>query len=294
MFAKLVILLCLFFLSPLAWCQDRLEEQVRQIIRPLNATVGVAVCYKDQAMITVNDEQQYAMLSTFKFPLALAVLDCLEYRNLPLDTEIFVAKADLRKNTYSPLRDARPEGDFHMSIADLLRYSISQSDNNACDILIDYLGGVENIQDYLRRQGITDMHIECTEDQMHRKPENVYLNNARPSAAVRLLDKFFRKELLREPYQNFLEQVMIETITGRDKLKGLLPASTVVGHKTGSSDRNAEGLKIADNDMGFVLLPDGRYYTIAVFVMDSMEDDKTNAAVIARISRVVYDYYCNF
>ena len=37
-------------------------------------------------------------------------------------------------------------------------------------------------------------------------------------------------------------------------------------------------------------LPDGRSYSIAVFVMDSREDDRTNAAVIARISRLVYDY----
>ena len=49
-------------------------------------------------------------------------------------------------------------------------------------------------------------------------------------------------------------------------------------------------MKIADNDIGFVRLPDGREYSIAVFVMDSREDDRTNAAVIARISRLVYDY----
>ena len=47
---------------------------------------------------------------------------------------------------------------------------------------------------------------------------------------------------------------------------------------------------VADNDIGIVRLPDGRSYSIAVFVKDSREDDRTNAAVIARISRLVYDY----
>ena len=37
-------------------------------------------------------------------------------------------------------------------------------------------------------------------------------------------------------------------------------------------------------------LIDGDHYTIAVFITDSMEDDKTNAAIIAQISKAVYDY----
>ena len=79
------------------------------------------------------------------------------------------------------------------------------------------------------------------------------------------------------------------TETGANKLKGMLPAKTVVGHKTGSSDRNADGMKTADNDAGLVILPDGRKYYIAAFVMDSYETDEDNANIIARISRMVYD-----
>lgn len=290
MFAALSFLLFLCFLSPSLSAQESLEEQVRKIIRPVKATVGMAVSY-DGRLVTVHDDRKYAMMSTFKFPLALAVLDRLEKQKLPLDTEIYVTRTDLHENTYSPLREARPEGGFNMSIGELLRYSVSQSDNNACDILIKYLGGITQLQDYLDVWGIMDMEIKVTEDQMHRDPECVYSNRTRPSAAVRLLDKFLCKELLREPYQAFLEKILIGTTTGTDKLRGFLPAETVVGHKTGSSDRNAKGMKIADNDLGFVLLPNGKYYTIAVFIMDSMEDDKTNAAIIARISKVVYDFY---
>ena len=43
--------------------------------------------------------------------------------------------------------------------------------------------------------------------------------------------------------------------------------------------------------MGFVVLPNGQYYTIAVFVMNSRESDKKNARIIADVSRVVYEYF---
>ena len=53
--------------------------------------------------------------------------------------------------------------------------------------------------------------------------------------------------------------------------------------------RNADGMKTADNDAGLVILPDGRKYYIAAFVMDSYETDEDNANIIARTSRMVYD-----
>ena len=81
---------------------------------------------------------------------------------------------------------------------------------------------------------------------------------------------------------------MIDTETGANKLKGMLPAKTVVGHKTGSSDRNADGMKTADNDAGLVILPDGRKYTLPPSSW-THETDEDNANIIARISRMVYD-----
>lgn len=268
-----------------------LQKQIRSILKDKKAMIGVAVLYNGKVTVSINNDQGYAMLSTFKFPLALVVCDYLDRQKLPLETEIYVSKTDLYPDTYSPLRDKQPEGDFHISIKELLRYCVSLSDNNACDILIRYIGGIEKLQQYITDLGFPDMAIVATETQMHQQTGNQALNRTRPSAAVLLFEQFLQKKLLSATYQDFLEQTLIETTTGANKLKGLLPSGTLVGHKTGSSDRNAAGLKIGDNDMGFVYLPNGKYFVIAVFIMDSMEDDDTNASVIARISRTVYDHY---
>ena len=290
MFSKLFF--CLIFLTALTplYSQEPLAQQLKSIIENKKATVGIAVLYNGKILVTVNDKAGYPMMSTFKFPLALAVLERLDKQGLPLETELFISKPDLHPDTYSPLREARPEGNFKITIGELLKYSVALSDNNACDILIDYLGGTSALQKYVRRQGIKQMKITATEDRMH-KSGDPYLNHTRPSSAVRLLEKFIQQELLSPVYQKFLENTMIATSTGSDKLKGLLPAETIIGHKTGSSDRDSTGMKAGDNDMGFVYLPHGGdHYTIAVFITDSMEDDKTNAAIIAQISKAVYDY----
>lgn len=273
-----------------ASAQNVLKEQIQSVIKNTNAKVGVAVLTDSGESITVNDETSYAMLSTFKFPLALAVLNHMDKNNIPLDSALFVTQADLLPNTYSPLRDENPAGNIHIPLRKLLEYNIALSDNNACDILIRFLGGTAMIQQYVDRLGIRDMTITATEDDMHRL-DNPYLNTTRPSAAVELLEKFMTRKLLSPVYQQFLEKTMIATSTGTDKIKGMLPESVVVGHKTGSSDRTKAGIKIADNDMGFVFLPDGRHFSIAVFVMESKETDRENAAVIARISKAVYNHF---
>lgn len=284
---------CLFPILFLSYMKapKSLEKQIESILQNKKAKVGVAVSFDGGKTITIHGKYSYPMLSVFKFPVALTVLDYLSKNKLSLETKLFIPKSDLLQNTYSPLRDKYPEGNLNLSVRELLKYAVSQSDNNACDILIKYVGGIQVIQKYIKQIGVNEMFISATEDDMHQKFENQYLNHTKPAAAVQLMNTFLRKTLFPSEYQDFFEQVLIETSTGTDKIKGQLPPNLIVGHKTGSSDRSKIGLKIADNDLGFIRLPDGRQYTLAIFVMDSMEDNQTNAAIISDISKVIYDYY---
>lgn len=84
---------------------------------------------------------------------------------------------------------------------------------------------------------------------------------------------------------------MVECQTGQDRLIApLLDKKVTMGHKTGTGDRNAKGQQIGYNDIGFILLPDGHAYSIAVFVKDSEADNRENSEIIAEISRIVYEY----
>lgn len=291
---RTLVSVCLSIATTLVFAQSSscLEEKIASLVQQKQATVGVAVVFDGRDTVSFNKSVHFPMMSVFKFHQALAVLDHLDKRQLPLTTPIFVSKSALLPNTYSPLRDARPEGNFNLSVAELLKYSVSQSDNNACDILFTYLGGPEVVQKYISSLGLRNFSITATEAQMHEGFDKQYLNWITPLDAVRLVEIFRKKGLYTDAiYQNFLEDTMTATITGANKLKALLPPTLAVAHKTGSSDRNAAGLKAGDNDLGFVTLPDGRQYSIVVFVMNSIEDDLTNAAIIAEISKIVYNYY---
>lgn len=83
-------------------------------------------------------------------------------------------------------------------------------------------------------------------------------------------------------------ELLEQTTTGQDKLRAGLPAGIRLGHKTGHTDRTAEGIRIAENDAGYVRLPDGGTCCIVVFVAESRENDAVNTALAAEISAAAY------
>ena len=184
------------------------------------------------------------------------------------------AAADLTIALYNPASHGRPD---HVK--------------RACDILLREAGGPEAVEAYVRSLGIGGIRIAASEEEMHRGIGNQRVNKARPSSVCTLFDLFLQGRLLKGEYNALLQRLLRGTTTGANKLKAGLPASTVIGHKTGSSDRTAEGIRIADNDVGYVVLPDGRRYCIAVFVTESEENDATNAAIAASASRAAYEYF---
>ena len=271
--------------------QTQLETQLKEAIKGKKAEIGIAVIIDGKDTVTVNNDIHYPLMSVFKFHQALALADYMGKQKQSLETRLPIKKSDLKPDTYSPLRDKYPQGEIEMSIADLLKYTLQQSDNNACDILFDYQGGPDTVNRYIHSLGIRECAIAGTETAMHEDLNLCYENWTTPLAAAELVEIFRKKPLFPNVYKDFIFQTMVECQTGQDRLVApLLDKKVTVGHKTGTGDLNAKGQQIGCNDIGFVLLPGGRTYSIAVFVKDSEENNQANSKIIANISRIVYEY----
>lgn len=269
-----------------------LKKSIQQITRDKNATVAVSVLdFETNKSLHINGNKMLPMLSVFKFHIALAVLDQVDAGKLSLDQKIFIKKEELLENTWSPIREQFPEGNFEMPLSDLIKYTVAESDNNGCDILLRLIGGTTAVQNFMDSKGVKNFTIKADEEQMHRGYEFYYWNVTTTKSANQLLKDFFNKEIVLKSSTDFLMNTMLETVTGQNKLVAQLPLGLPVAHKTGSSGKNGAGLTIAENDIGIITLPDGRHYAISIFVSDSMENFETNTKMIADISKVVFDYF---
>jgi beta-lactamase class A len=290
-FLVLFLLNFLLFSSTICAQNIELRDKIEKIIQSKKANVGFAMlAVEDKDSISVNGHEHYAMQSVYKFHLAVAVLNLVDQGKLRLDQYVFVDKNDLLPNTWSPLRDKYPLGNVNLKLSEILEFTVSQSDNNGCDILFKLIGGPAKADAIIKKYGIEDISIVATEAEMHKEWEVQYKNWTSPEATVQLLKKFYKQQLLAKSSTNFLYKIMVETSTGTNRLKGLLPKGTEVAHKTGSSGQE-NGITAAFNDIGIVKLPNGKHYAIAVYITGSKEDDVTNAAIIAEISKAVWDYF---
>lgn len=285
--ALLLLTGCRTTLSPAV---DReLEAKIETIIAPKKARIGVGVVWNHRVIAAVNDDCGYPLMSVMKFHQALTVADVLSRSGTSLDTMILIARDELNPDTWSPLRDRYPLGDKELSVCELLGYTLRQSDNNACDILFRHFGGPKAVDRYIRSLGFDRFALAVTEEEMHTDPACCYANRSAPSEMALLLDRFVDRAPFATEYWDFIVRTMLACTTETDRLPaGLANTEAVIGHKTGTGDRNERGERIGFNDAGFVRMPDGEWYTIAVFIRDSAQEEADDARTIAEISEAVF------
>lgn len=287
---KITILFLLISIFSFAQ-KAELKKEISKITEGKKATVAVSVLGIDFPFQYNNNnaEKKLPMQSVFKYHIALAVLDLVDQGKLSLDQKVFIKKSELLPNTWSPIREKNPEGNFEMPISELIEYSVAMSDNVGCDVLLRLIGGPKVVNDYIVSKGVKNTQIVYNEELMQSAWKNQYENYTTMKSATKLLKDFYKGKILSKKSTEFLLGVMYRTSTGLNKIVEQLPKYAKVAHKTGSSGKNDAGLTGAENDIAIITLPNGKTYAIAIFVSDSTESYDVNCKMISDISKVVFE-----
>ncbi|MDE6343366.1 MAG: class A beta-lactamase [Muribaculaceae bacterium] len=266
---------------------EHLQRRLDEFVSGKDARIGIGLIIDGCDTVAVNGRRDFPMLSVYKFPQALAVADfCLRNGKTFADS-VYVNRDEMKPDTYSPMRDRYGVADMSLPIDELLRYSVQQSDNNACDILFRMIGGPAVADSLMKELGYGNIVIESTEDEMHADIYLCYLNRSTPVEMAMLLDRFYTEMRHAAPEYMSIAEMMETCETGIDRIVAGLPPGAAAGHKTGTGDRNSQGRLIGINDCGYVRLADGRRYSLAVFVSDSAYSMNETAAIIAEVSRII-------
>lgn len=287
----LIFSLSLFSVQTFAQNIDELRKELNEIIVTKNATVGISIKgIENKDTLSINGNMNMPMMSVFKFHIALAVLNEVDKGKLNLKQKIFIKKEDLKEDTWSPIREEFPNGNMDLTIDQLLRYTVSNSDNNGCDILLKLIDGTETVQKFINKNDIKDFTIKMNEDQM-RTWENLYINTTTPIATTELLEKFYKGKVLKKATTKYLYQIMVECSRGMTWMKAGLPVGTELAHRTGISGTNDNNLRVAMNDIGIVKLPNGNHFILSIYLKNITESREDTEKIMADITRKVWDFY---
>jgi beta-lactamase class A len=272
-----------------ATAQQSLQQQVKAIAGEAQGTVSTA-CWLSHSDLNCDmaPDAHPPMQSVFKLPLAIAVLHQVEQGKFALDQPIRFEPSDrILPHAYSPLQDKYPQAGVDVPLRELLRLTVSLSDNVAADILLRLAGGPAVVNKYIASLGIRGFHLVDNENALHHTSSLQYRNWFEPAGAVQLLRMINDGPSLNAEHAAFLLDIM-KAPPEKTRIGANLPPGTAVAHKTGSSDVD-NGLAHATNDIGLITLPDGRKLAVAVFVTDSRADEATRLRVIAEIGKAAYD-----
>lgn len=271
-----------------------LQKTLEEYVVGKDVNIGVAVIIDGVDTVTVNGNNEFPMLSVYKFPIALALAEHYRQNNLPIDFPVAILPEDLHPDTYSPMTEkilassSIQTDTLMMPTSELLGYMLQQSDNNASDIVLNVLGGAVSVDRYIQRMGVTDVHIRNSEAEMHDNNSLCYANSATAIGLASLMDKFDKE--LNDSISLEIKRIMESCETGANRLpKPLVGTDAIIGHKTGTGFTLPNSRLMAVNDAGYVNLPNGHHYAIAVFIENSGYDMAQTEGIIAVISEMVFN-----
>ena len=277
-----------------ALCGSReLAGDLARIAAPARGHVGAAARILEAGTRAgVNGGDKFPMQSVYKLAIDFAVLQRVDAGRLTLGRKVRIEASDLPPSgVVSAIRDAHPQGGFEMTLEELLRAAIVDSDGTACDVLLRLMPPRE-VTAALRALGVEGMVVATTEAEMTSGPQVQYRNWATPDATLDLLAALQAGRGISAGSRERLLRWMTESVPGPARLKGELPPGTAVAHKTGTSGTH-DGLTRATNDVGILTLPDGRHALVAVYVSDSPASLEVREGVIAKIGRAVWNCWAH-
>ncbi|MDR2857439.1 MAG: class A beta-lactamase [Novosphingobium sp.] len=266
-----------------------LDGQIAALADAQEGRIGVAALdLATGRTVTVLGSQPFPMASTSKIAIVATFLDGVDRKRFSLtDRYPLMVPVPSRKfdGPVAPVRAGTM-----MSAQELIELALTRSDNSATDALLAVIGGPKAVNNWVRRAGLTELHIDrdiatLVRDDGAVDPARTVdtRDAATPMAMVRLLSGLYRGEWLSDSSRAVLLGAMERCHTGASRIRALLPEDARVAHKTGTLYNTA-------SDVGFFHTPDGRVIAVAIYVTGQGGKPNRNAR-IAAIARALYDGY---
>lgn len=298
---------------------ERLRAAVAEVVEGSSADMGVAIKHLETGQaLAVHGDRRFPMASTVKVPILVELFNQVDSGKTRLDEMISLAPYDLHLGS-GQLKDYIVPG-VSLSMENLARLMMRISDNSATDIVLGRVGiarvnqrlsalGIDGIsvnrstQDLIMAQmgfqdwdtkGMTYEELMAKLNEYEVAPGELEMAAARfdldaqdtatPVAMNLLLEKILMGDAASPASSAKMLDIMLECETGLDRIRGLLPSTVPVAHKTGTIGGTV-------NDVGIVFLPQGRGHILLSVLSSGAEDGEKAAHAISEIARYVYDYF---
>ena len=269
---------------------DALEMRLLSLAEASHGRIGVAALDLGSGrQVAVLGDQPFPMASTSKIAIAATYLANVDAGRLSLSDRYPLLVPVPSRKFDGPIAPVRP-GTL-LTARELIVLSLTRSDNHATDALLRAVGGPTAVTRWVRNtMGISEFRLDrdiatLVRDDGAINPATTVdrRDSITPLAMVRLLAQLRQGQWISASSREFLFDTMSRCVTGRNRMRALLPAGTAIAHKTGTLSNTA-------SDVGFIQTPDGRNLAVAIYVTGQGGKQGRDSR-IALLARAIYDGY---
>ncbi|QIL01575.1 class A beta-lactamase [Sphingomonas sinipercae] len=298
----------------------QLERRIDELGKGFAGRVGIAVESIDDGWTTSwNGNELSPQQSVSKLWVSITALDAVDKGKVRLTDAVSFDRSDLTL-FHQPIAARVLGGGYTTTLADLMFKAITTSDNTANDKLMRSVGGPDAVRAMIRNKGLGAIRFYNGERSLQSKIAgltwtqsysigrafyqardalplsvrraafNRYIEDpydgASANAIVHALSRLKRGELLSPSSTARLLNIMGNTKTGANRLKGGLRPGWSLSHKTGTG-QILGAVQAGYNDIGILTAPDGSSYAVAVMIKKTSVPLPTRMTLMNNVVRAV-------
>ena len=256
-----------------------IDARLAALERRHGGRLGVAMLDTGSGIrIAHRGDERFLMCSTFKLLAVAAVLARVDRGAERLDRPVIFGKEVVL--AWAPVtRDH--VGVPGMSVAELCRAAITQSDNTAANLLLASLGGPSAVTKFVRVLGDAVTRLDRIEPDLNVGSPGDLRDTTTPHAMLDTMRKVLLGDALSEASRALLSGWLHACTTGTDKLRAGFPTDWTSGDKTGS------GSQRETNDVAIAWPPERKPLLVTAYYSGSTADAAARSAVLADVGRLV-------
>ncbi|HEX8063572.1 MAG TPA: class A beta-lactamase [Allosphingosinicella sp.] len=268
----------------------KIAVEARKRLEAIRATLGpggrlglAAIDTGSGHELRFDADSRYSMASTFKLPLAAAVLALADRGKLSLDEE-------LRFEPGKPL-DNSPTIEANLArgrlpVIQLCAAIVERSDNSAANLLLERIGGPAAVTRFIRSCGDPVTRLDRAEMELNSNLPGDPRDTTSAAAMARLARVLVLGGVLSPSSRNHLSVWLKKSVPGADRLKAGLPSPPwLVGHKTGT------GANGAVNDVAIAWRSGKPPVVIACYQSGGTAERPARFAAHAAVGRLVAEVF---
>ncbi len=267
-------------LSRPAFAGNAIEAGLSELEHEAGGRVGVYAhdTGSGEALFSHRADERFAMCSTFKAPLAAAILAKVDAGALQLDQRVPYTQADLL--SYAPVaRERVAEG--ALPIRDLCAAAVEVSDNTAANLLLPLLDGPAGFTRWLRSTGDRVTRLDRNEPELNSNLAGDERDTTTPHAMAVTFDRLLTQDVLSEGSRREFATWLENATPGRKRIRAGLPSSWRAGDKTGTGPNGAV------NDVAIVWPPNRAPIVLAIYMTGSSRPSAELEPYHARIGALL-------